>query len=461
MSRLEKRLSEQRQAQLKRILIILGALFVFITATGASYYWFSTSLFDRSPKRNADLMAAQNKMNIMVLGVDERSEDVGRSDTLFMVTIDTNTKEVSMLSIPRDTRVKIPGYGYDKINHAYAFGGHELSRQAVEGLLGIPIDHYIMIDFNSFNKIVDAVGGVEIDVEKRMYYEDPYDGRNGLVIDLQPGLQQMDGATAIQYVRYRDEEGDIGRVQRQQKFIRALMKEVASPTVIPRIPAIIQQVSSAVKTDMSTTEMLNLARILNDAYQNGLKADMVPGKPAYISEISYWLPDIVALRQHLVQTLGLEMEDKYAMNAKQQAAEYETSIPEEMKVVETPKAIQPERKAPTEEKVEKKNETRKNVKPAAKSEPSARVKVEVLNASGSETAGREVTAILQKRGFEVVGSANLNLSYKNTVVVSNTTNSTVVNKLTDLPFAYSLQVTKDESKDVQATILIGTDYLAK
>jgi len=460
MSRLEKRLTEQKQTQTQRVLVILVALFIFLVATGASYYWFSTNLFDRS-KRTSGLMAAQNKMNIMVLGVDERSDDVGRSDTLFVVTVDTNTKEVAMLSIPRDTRVKIPGHGYDKINHAYAEGGHTLSQKAVEGLLGIPIDHYILINFNSFHKIVDAIGGVDIDVEKRMYYEDPYDGNDGLVIDLKPGLQHMDGNTAIQYVRYRDEEGDIGRVQRQQKFIKALMKEVASPSVITRIPAIIQQVSAAVKTDMSTTEMLSMAKILNDAYKNGLKTDMVPGKPAYISDVSYWLPDVVALRQHLAQTLGVKMEDKYVATTKQEATEYETSIPKEMKVIETPKVVKSEDKTKQPEKTKETDKTDEDEKQDAKKPAPSKIKVEILNASGSDEAGRDMAAVLKKQGLEVVSVSNLTIGYKNTVVVSNTTNSSVVNKLTNLPFSYSLQVTKDESKGVQVTILVGKDYLAK
>ncbi|GBG55464.1 cell envelope-related transcriptional attenuator [Sporomusaceae bacterium FL31] len=460
MSRLEKRLTEQKQTQTQRVLVILVALFIFLVATGASYYWFSTNLFDRT-KRTSGLMAAQNKMNIMVLGVDERADDVGRSDTLFVVTVDTNTKEVAMLSIPRDTRVKIPGHGYDKINHAYAEGGHTLSQKAVEGLLGIPIDHYILINFNSFHKIVDAIGGVDIDVEKRMYYEDPYDGNDGLVIDLKPGLQHMDGNTAIQYVRYRDEEGDIGRVQRQQKFIKALMKEVASPSVITRIPAIIQQVSAAVKTDMSTTEMLSMAKILNDAYKNGLKTDMVPGKPAYISDVSYWLPDVVALRQHLAQTLGVKMEDKYVATTKQEATEYETSIPKEMKVIETPKVVKPEDKTKQPEKMKETDKTDEDEKQDAKKPAPSKIKVEILNASGSDEAGRDMAAVLKKQGLEVVSVSNLTIGYKNTVVVSNTTNSSVVNKLTNLPFSYSLQVTKDESKGVQVTILVGKDYLGK
>ena len=326
MTRLEQRLSAQRQTRTKRSVIIVAGLLFFTLVTAASYFLFSSGL-DKT-KRTGNFISAQDKVNILVMGVDERSDDVGRSDTMFVVTVDTKTKSVALLSIPRDTRVKIPGHGWEKINHAYAYGGHKLTQQTVEELLGIPIDHYVLINFKGFQKIVDAIGGVDIDVEKRMYYEDPYDGPNGFVIDLRPGVQHMDGRTAIQYVRYRDEEGDIGRIQRQQKFIKALFKEVASPAIITKVPAIIREVSSTISTDMSTTEMINLAQILNDAYKQGLKTDMVPGKPAYIDDVSYWLPDLMALRQHIAQTLGVAMDEKYLNATRRDAGEYETSIPQ-------------------------------------------------------------------------------------------------------------------------------------
>ena len=112
---------------------------------------------------------------------------------------------------------------YDKINHAYAYGGHELTQKVVESFLNVPINYYVLIDIQAFEKIIDAVGGVDIDVEKRMYYEDPWDDNGGLVIDLQPGLQHLNGKTAIQYVRYRDGEGDIGRINLSKKFMKAFL----------------------------------------------------------------------------------------------------------------------------------------------------------------------------------------------------------------------------------------------
>lgn len=457
MPRLEERLTVQRKTRKRRTFSVFLILLAFLVVTAASYFLFSSALDKNTGKHAPGLITAQDKVNILVMGVDQRAGDVGRSDTMFVVTVDTKTKSVAMLSIPRDTRVRIPGHGWDKINHAYAEGGHKLTTQAVEGLMGIPIDHYVLINFNGFQKIVDAVGGVDIDVEKRMYYEDPYDG-DGLVIDLKPGLQHMDGKTAIQYVRYRDAEGDIGRIQRQQKFIKALFSEVASPAVITKIPALIREVSATIQTDLSTSEMLNFAQILNDAYKKGLKTDMVPGKPAYIDDISYWLPDLMALRNHLANTLGVTMDDKYVAASRREASEYETSIPKEMKIVEVPKAVkQPTPSTETKSKQNDKTDT--STAKNQQSSASTKVRVEVINASGSADAGNKAASTLRSQGFEVVGVSTLTTPYANTVIISNSTSSNVLNKFSGLPFRYKLQINKDEEASVQATVVIGKDYV--
>ncbi|SDF66616.1 LCP family protein [Sporolituus thermophilus] len=456
-SRLERRLATQRKQQTKRILFVLLALFLALAVGTGSYLYFSGK-FNKA--KRAVGLAASHKINIAVLGVDERSDDVGRSDTLFVVSVDPDSKDVALLSIPRDTRVKTPGHGWDKINHAYAEGGHQLTLRTLEELLGIPIDYYVLINFAGFYKIVDAVGGVTIDVEKRMYYEDPYDN---LVIDLKPGVQRMDGKTAIQYVRYRDAEGDLGRIERQQKFIKAMLNEVTSPLVITRVPSIIREVNSVIKTDMTTAEMLNLAKLLNDAAKHGLKTDIVPGKPAYIDDISYWLPDIVALREHVAQVQGIVMDDKYLAAAKRLAAEYEASIPREMKVVEVPKTVQPPRQAAVspaqtpEKQPEKSAPSGQPTKPPAP----AKLKVQIVNASGAPDAGTKVAAVLRSQGFDVLGIATAGQTAPNTVVTSYTTDNAVVGKLTSLPFKYVLHVTKNDAKADQVTVLVGKDYVEK
>ena len=202
------------------------------------------SLFDSLER--LDLLSG--KKNIVVMGCDIRKDDVGRSDTLFVVMLDKSKKNAALLSVPRDTRVKIKGHGWDKINAAFAYGGQKLTRETVQDFLGIKLDNYVLVDFRGFKGLVDAVGGVDINVEKRMYYYDPYDG---FEIDLRPGMQHMDGKPAMQYVRYRDEEGDIGRIRRQQKFLMALYRHIASKNIIAKIPGISKQIMSMVKTDLS------------------------------------------------------------------------------------------------------------------------------------------------------------------------------------------------------------------
>ncbi len=456
-SRLERRLTEQKKNQKKRIFIILGLFLLFAAAAAASYWWFNGGQLGSS------LTSGNGKMNVLVLGVDERDGDVGRSDTMMVFTVDTKTKDVSLLSVPRDTRVKIPGHGWDKINHAYALGGHKLARQTVESLLGIPMDYYVTVNFAGFYKIIDALGGVTINVEKRMYYEDPYDD---LVINLKPGEQKMDGRTAIQYVRYRDEEGDIGRINRQQKFIKAIFAEAASPSIIPRLPVLVREINAAVKTDMPTSEMLQLATIIHDAYKQGMKTYMVPGKPAYIGEISYWLPDISSLREYVAQTENIAANTRYETETKRMSNEYTTSVPPEMKVTELPKSLQPVKppiadKVKTAEKPSAVTQTPSSSGTISSAANGGKVRVEIVNASGVSDAGERAAAIARKNGFEVSGISGSSARQKNTVVVSHTMNNAVVNKLTGLPFNYVLQVSKDDSSSVPVTIILGSDFTEK
>jgi LCP family protein required for cell wall assembly len=450
-TRLERRLSEQRISHRRRNWVTAVCLVVFLLTVVGSYIWFGGSLIslNRIMRTGSGLLFSSHKINVLVLGVDERAGDVGRSDTMFAVTVDTSTADAALLSVPRDTRVKISGHGWDKINHAYANGKEKLSKEAAEGLLGIPFDYYVVINFAAFGKIVDAVGGVDIDVEKRMYYRDPYDD---LVIDFRPGRQHMDGSTAIKYVRYRGEDGDIGRIERQQKFIKAMLERVTSPAIITHVPSIIREVSAAVRTDMSTSEMLSMAKLLNDAHKKGLKTDMVPGRPAYIRDISYWLPDIVALREHIAQIQGGALEGKQLAEAEALAAEYERSRPREMQVHEAPKtAVAPKPAAkPGDKAGDKAAETAKPPVPG-------KITVSVINASGNPALGAKMAGVLKARGFEVTNIATGATPMNTTLVVSYTTSSTVVNQLTSLPFKYVLQV-KNEKQGTNAAVFIGKDY---
>lgn len=303
--------------------------FCFAAAAIGGALFASSSLLDKPIEKavDDDLLTAKDKATIMIMGVDERDDDVGRSDTLMIASIDPKKNQASLLSVPRDTRVKIKGHGFDKINAAYAYGHEKLSQDTVEGLLGLNIDHYIIINTKSFAKIIDALGGIDIDVPKRMYYEDPWDDDGGLVIDFRPGMQHMDGAKAVTYVRYRDEEGDLGRIRRQQDFVKACVDKLVSPAVIPKLPSIIREVMGSIKTDLSFRQLLEFAGTLKDAKRNGLKTDMVPGRPLYIDGISYWIPDLTKLRTTVADTLGITMDAKTRSRMESDIREYENSIP--------------------------------------------------------------------------------------------------------------------------------------
>lgn len=324
-----------RRRKKSRIWLYVTLAFVFVIAAGIGALFASSGLLDKEDDSTVEegLLTAHDKSTVMIMGVDERDDDVGRSDTLMVAAIDPKKNKASLLSIPRDTRVKIKGHSWDKINAAYAYGGEKLTQRTVEDFLGLNIDHYVIINTKSFQKIIDAIGGIDIDVEKRMKYEDPWDDDGGLVIDLQPGMQHMDGKTAVTYVRYRDEEGDIGRIKRQQKFMKACMDKLVSPAIIPHLPSIIKEVMSSIKTDLSFRQILEFAGTLKEAQKNGLQTEMVPGKPLYIKGISYWIPDIKKLRNTVAETLNVQITSSARTNLDRTEAEYRNSIPADAKEV--------------------------------------------------------------------------------------------------------------------------------
>ena len=333
-------------------------LVAFIIAAVAGALFASSNLFNKPQKANKEnLMVAKDKIMVMIMGVDEREGDVGRSDTLMVATLDPKKKKAALLSIPRDTRVKIKGNGFDKINAAYAYGGYQLTQDTVENLLGVQMEHYVIINIKSFKKIIDAIGGVDINVEKRMYYEDIWDDDGGLLIDLQPGMQHMDGDTAITYVRYRDEEGDIGRISRQQKFMQAVMDRITSPAIIPRIPAIVKEIIGSVETDLSVKQIIEFLTALKEAQRSGLQSEMLPGKPVYIDGVSYWVPDLSKLRTTIANTLDVPMSGNIRSSMEKDAMEYQESIPENarelnpeeskrLNKMETDEEVKMERKKP-------------------------------------------------------------------------------------------------------------------
>lgn len=422
---------------------LIALIIILVALIGGLIYYLYTN--DNEDAASTVTTQQSNAINIMIMGVDRRADDVGRSDTLMVLTYNPTNKKASLLSLPRDTRVHIEKNDYDKINHAYAYGGHELTKKTVEAFLNVPVDYYVMIDVHAFEKIIDAVGGVDIDVEKRMYYEDPWDDDGGLVIDLYPGKQHMDGKTAIQYVRYRDGEGDIGRITRQQKFIKAFMSQIISPSILPKLPEIIQNISSAIQTDMPIDKMISLMTDLPTVQQNGLNSTMVPGKPAYIEDISYWIPDIAKTRQLIAQNMDITLDEAAQKDTEQTITQYEKSLPKGLKMGN----IADEETSSTDEKDTKKEETTEKPAPVKNED----ITVLVINSSGINGAGAEVADILKHKGFKISSVETGNTSSREHTTI--TANENELNCFYGMPFTCTIM---SGGSPGQATVNIGLDY---
>ena len=384
---------EQKRSY-RRIGILVAVLLVAAVAAVAAHF-FGGGLARRT---TADgMIAGSSEIHVMILGVDERKDDVGRSDTLMVATVDPEKGTASLLSIPRDTRVAIEGAGYDKINAAYAYGGYALTKKTLEQLLDVPMDYYILIDVHAFERIIDALDGIDIDVEKRMYYEDPWDDDGGLVIDIYPGMQHMTGEKAIEYVRYRDMEGDIGRIRRQQRFMRAVLQKVTTPEIFAKLPEIVSEVAKSVKTDLDTGDMIKFLQIMKKVQEDGLAAEMAPGNPAWFKGVSYWIPDIVEIRRMAARAAGVPFAGEAAERAESYAAKYKAEMPEGFRFDDA--ELQQAGAKTTGEGAGALGESaaKKKEEPPA---PSA-VAVTVVNSSGITGAGAEVAAILQAKGFVI------------------------------------------------------------
>ena len=253
----------------------------------------------------SDLPDAQSKPKGRYLAeVDDNLN--GMSDAMLLIRFDPATQKVAVLSIPRDTRVHIQGVGKTKINFANYVGGAPLSAQTVSQVLGdIPIDRYIRFNVNGFGKLVDAFGGVDMYVPKKMKYQD--DSQH-LYINLNAGQQKLNGSKAIQYMRYRhDDLGDIGRVQRQQAFFRAFIDQKLKPEAITKFPEILAIVKDNIDTNLSVEEVLALAGYTSKIDRKSIQMHMAPGRfsnPGEFDSLSYWILDNRRLAKIMGQSFG-------------------------------------------------------------------------------------------------------------------------------------------------------------
>lgn len=274
--------------------IFLGIIYYFAEAEKNPQLFSVNDVIKKTGLRSRWMTLTGNK-NILFLGVDSngRMSDPffgTRSDTMIIVSIDKNGKSVNAVSIPRDSKVFLAkGQGVDKINSAHAIGGPELAIKTVEETFGIEINNYVVVNYKGIREFVKAVGGIPVNVEKRMYYRDR---TAGLTIDLQPGEQVLNSGEVEGYLRWRhDANGDIGRIRRQQMFLKAALKTLQSSDSILKAPELIEILSENIKTDLNLFEISKLINIARNLDFEGIKVATLPGKPSKYGPISYWILD--------------------------------------------------------------------------------------------------------------------------------------------------------------------------
>jgi len=230
---------------------------------------------------------AKERVNILLLGIDKRAQEQGpsRTDTMIVLTIDPQNKTAGMLSIPRDLWVPIPGYSENRINTAhflgerdqYPGGGPALAKKTVQYTLGIPIHYYARINFEGFEKLVDAIGGITIDVKEAIHDDKYPDSNYGyMTIDIPAGVQDMDGKTALQYARARHGGSDFLRARRQQQVLKAIRDKVFSLNIpLTKIPEMLRIVGNSVQTDLSLNEMYALAKLGREIAAEDIKSAVI------------------------------------------------------------------------------------------------------------------------------------------------------------------------------------------
>lgn len=280
------------------ILISTGIGTALITQGNAQELKGNTNHTEEAPfshSESADI-SSKDRINILFLGIDARNgEKWCRSDVMILASIDPKLKKAALIWIPRDTKIDVPGSNLDKINSASFTGGPELAVKTVEKLMQIKINNYVQVNFKGFSLLIDLLGGVDFDVPCDMYK--PAEG-----INLHAGRQHLDGKAALSVVRFRGyPTADIGRVQQQQVFIKALAIEITKPDKIMKLPKILKESQQYVETDLQTSDIIRMASWISMFTGDAIVSQTLPGIPynTYNAQghlmVSYWQPDTVKI----------------------------------------------------------------------------------------------------------------------------------------------------------------------
>ena len=286
---IEERKKQKKPSLLFGFIVFLTGLFILIISLNI----YNPSLVPNELR----VISLNKKLNILVLGCDEVFEDnekgtkviKGRSDTIVILSCNPFINTLNILNIPRDTKINIPGHGGEKINFLNSIGGPIFAKKCIEKLLNIRIDNYVMVNVQGLNKIIDEIGGIVVDVPQRMQYQDVTAMLN---INLFPGRQVLNGEQAIGFVRFRhDNLGDIGRIQRQQIFMRALITKLLDPITFTKLPEIIKIYKKIIITDLRSKEIIKIANFIRNVHSSNQKIAILPGEFGRYNKVGYWIPN--------------------------------------------------------------------------------------------------------------------------------------------------------------------------
>ena len=260
---------------------VLGVMLLLLVLSGAGYIGYiaeNVAKISTQPLQLSGLATdGAGRVKVLVLGEGDPGHDgAGLTDTMMVLSIDTTSKRVAQISVPRDLRVNIPGYGYNKINAANAYGGVPLAEQTVSNTLGIPINYYVLTNFTGLKDLVDAVGGIDVNVKDALVDpEYPCDNDQYKVcgLDIEPGQQHMNGTVALQYARCRKGTcgNDFGRAARQQEVLNLVRDKVVQPGVVlnpTKLLPVVMAMRNNVQTDMGAVQLAELGKYWQDAKTN-------------------------------------------------------------------------------------------------------------------------------------------------------------------------------------------------
>lgn len=451
---------------------------------------------------------------VLVVGLDN-DQYVQRTDTIMLLHLDEKASKVNVLSVPRDTLINVPKMGLTKINHAYGLGGIELLQNTLTTFLDLPIDYTVQVNLASVEKVIDILGGVEVDVKKKLSYQDK---AGNLSININKGKQRLNGAQVTEYARFRsDSEGDIGRIQRQQRLLQSsveqLRKSMSPTTFIKLVP----EINALIDTDMPLSKMMQLIKFAFKFDFAELKSLMIPGHLGMRQGVSYWIPEVNGLdrlvdqffnarfatpilNQNLIVSKESAQIEKLKQNTKvkpkvlrskqvKQMAKIET-VKKAIPLIEGDKAslvkeddrasIEPSDSFQSNQKLFNHKETqsvqskeKQNIQEVEKlamassqdsdikNLPLKKIRIEVLNGNGQEGIAKKVAAFLTKHHFEVikVGDAKDYLYERSKLVdwKGNVNNALEISKWLHLK-EEDLVLLKSPKKPLDMSLVIGHNW---